>query len=78
MRHLNATVFNRWSSARRTLLGTALACPLAPIVRAETRVSRLLYVVCPGIRDYLELSTGNRSSTSIVIRTTSVHDPDRR
>ena len=39
---------------RRTFLATALASPLAASARAEGRVSRLLYVVCPGIRDYLE------------------------
>ncbi len=39
---------------RRTFLGTALTSPLAASARAEARVSRLLYVVCPGIRDYLD------------------------
>ena len=39
---------------RRTFLGTALASPLAASARDGARVSRLLYVVCPGIRDYLE------------------------
>jgi hypothetical protein len=39
---------------RRTFLAASLAAPLAASVLAETRVSRLLYVVCPGIRDYQE------------------------
>jgi hypothetical protein len=39
---------------RRSFLGTALASPFAASARAETRISRTLYVVCPGIRDYLE------------------------
>lgn len=39
---------------RRTFLATTLASPLAASARAEARVSRLLYVVCPGIRDYVE------------------------
>ena len=39
---------------RRAFLATALASSLAPMARAETGRSRLLYVVCPGIRDYLE------------------------
>jgi len=39
---------------RRTFLAASLAAPFATSARAETRVSRLLYVVCPGIRDYAE------------------------
>src|SRR4051795_12095975 len=39
---------------RRTFLAASLAAPLAANARAEAPVSRLLYVVCPGIRDYLE------------------------
>jgi DNA-binding beta-propeller fold protein YncE len=39
---------------RRTFLAASLAAPLAATARAEAAVSRLLYVVCPGIRDYLE------------------------
>ncbi|HEV3387271.1 MAG TPA: hypothetical protein VG097_20805 [Gemmata sp.] len=39
---------------RRTFLATTLVVPLAATARAEDRLSRLLYVVCPGIRDYLE------------------------
>ncbi|HUR55651.1 MAG TPA: hypothetical protein VMZ71_16055 [Gemmataceae bacterium] len=39
---------------RRTFLAASLAAPLAPTARAEAAVSRLLYVVCPGIRDYPE------------------------
>jgi len=39
---------------RRTFLATAVASPLVASARTEARVSRLLYVVCPGIRDYLE------------------------
>src|SRR5262249_47494288 len=35
-------------------LAASLAAPLAGMCRAEPPVSRLLYVVCPGIRDYLE------------------------
>jgi DNA-binding beta-propeller fold protein YncE len=38
---------------RRTLLAASLAAPFATAY-GEDRVSRLLYVVCPGIRDYLE------------------------
>lgn len=38
---------------RRTFLASTLAAPLAATA-AQDRVSRLLYVVCPGIRDYLE------------------------
>ncbi|OWK47084.1 YncE family protein [Fimbriiglobus ruber] len=39
---------------RRTFLAASLTLPLAATARAEARVSRFLYVVCPGIRDYLE------------------------
>ena len=39
---------------RRTFLAASLAAPLAGPARAEPAVSRLLYVVCPGVRDYLE------------------------
>lgn len=39
---------------RRTFLATSLISPLASTALAKARVSRLLYVVCPGIRDYLE------------------------
>lgn len=39
---------------RRSFLAASLVTPFAVAARAETRVSRLLYVVCPGIRDYLE------------------------
>ncbi len=39
---------------RRTFLATALVAPLAAKAHAESRTSRLLYVVCPGIRDYPE------------------------
>jgi DNA-binding beta-propeller fold protein YncE len=39
---------------RRSFLAASLAAPFAGSVRAEPGVSRLLYVVCPGIRDYLE------------------------
>ncbi len=39
---------------RRTFLAASLAAPFAGTARAEPAVSRLLYVVCPGIRDYLE------------------------
>jgi DNA-binding beta-propeller fold protein YncE len=39
---------------RRTFLAASLAAPLASAARAQARVSRRLYVVCPGIRDYLE------------------------
>jgi DNA-binding beta-propeller fold protein YncE len=38
---------------RRTFLAASLAAPLAA-AGVQARVSRLLYVVCPGIRDYLE------------------------
>lgn len=37
---------------RRTFLAASLAAPLA--VAARAKASRLLYVVCPGIRDYPE------------------------
>ncbi|HEV3439796.1 MAG TPA: hypothetical protein VG122_20690 [Gemmata sp.] len=37
---------------RRTFLATSLVGPLT--ARAEAHITRLLYVVCPGIRDYLE------------------------
>jgi DNA-binding beta-propeller fold protein YncE len=40
---------------RRTFLATSLVAPLAAKVRAEARTSRLLYVICPGIRDDLEV-----------------------
>ena len=39
---------------RRTFLAASLVTPFAVTARAEARVSRLLYVVCPGIRDYPE------------------------
>ena len=39
---------------RRTFLATSLVAPLAGTARADAQPSRLLYVVCPGIRDYLE------------------------
>jgi len=39
---------------RRSFLAASLATPLAATAGAEARVSRLMYVVCPGIRDYLE------------------------
>src|SRR5438067_7174245 len=40
---------------RRTFLAASLAAPLAATAaRSESGVKRLLYVVCPGIRDYLE------------------------
>ncbi len=39
---------------RRTFLAAAIASPVAASARAEARISRLLYVVCPGIRDYPE------------------------
>src|SRR5688572_24658709 len=39
---------------RRTFLAASLAAPLASAARAAAGASRLLYVVCPGIRDYLE------------------------
>ncbi len=40
---------------RRTLLAAGLVLLLAAPARAEPPASRLLYVVCPGVRDYLEL-----------------------
>lgn len=39
---------------RRTFLAASLAAPLATTARPQAKPSRLLYVVCPGIRDYLE------------------------
>jgi DNA-binding beta-propeller fold protein YncE len=39
---------------RRTFLAASLAAPLSAGVRAEGAAARRLYVVCPGIRDYLE------------------------
>jgi hypothetical protein len=39
---------------RRTFLATSLVTPLALANARETKTSRLLYVVCPGIRDLLE------------------------
>ena len=39
---------------RRTFLAASLAAPFAKAGQAKPAVSRLLYVVCPGIRDYLE------------------------
>src|SRR5262245_62433997 len=39
---------------RRTFLAASLATPFASAARAATGASRLLYVVCPGIRDLLE------------------------
>jgi DNA-binding beta-propeller fold protein YncE len=39
---------------RRTFLAASLAAPFAGTAPAQPPVSRLLYVVCPGIRDYLE------------------------
>jgi len=39
---------------RRTFLAASFATPFAFSAHAEDRVSRLLYVVCPGIRDQLE------------------------
>lgn len=39
---------------RRSFLAAALAAPFAPPRAADTPVSRQLYVVCPGIRNYLE------------------------
>ncbi|MCE9565087.1 MAG: hypothetical protein K8U57_23900 [Planctomycetes bacterium] len=39
---------------RRAFLAASLASPLIAKAGAEAPVSRLLYVVCPGIRDYLE------------------------
>src|SRR4051812_43566206 len=39
---------------RRTFLAASLATPFTATAKADAGVSRLLYVVCPGIRDYLE------------------------
>ncbi len=39
---------------RRTFLAASLTAPLATHAHAEAPVSKRLYVVCPGIRDYLE------------------------
>ena len=39
---------------RRTFLAASLATPLTASAKADARVSRLLYVVCPGVRDYQE------------------------
>jgi DNA-binding beta-propeller fold protein YncE len=39
---------------RRTFLAASLAAPVAATAQTKPGVSRLLYVVCPGIRDYLE------------------------
>jgi hypothetical protein len=39
---------------RRSFLAASLAAPFASSVRAAPDISRRLYVVCPGIRDYLE------------------------
>jgi DNA-binding beta-propeller fold protein YncE len=39
---------------RRTFLAAAIASPFAFASARETKTSRLLYVVCPGIRDQLE------------------------
>ena len=39
---------------RRSFLAASLAVPFAGPLQAQPAVSRLLYVVCPGIRDYLE------------------------
>jgi DNA-binding beta-propeller fold protein YncE len=39
---------------RRTFLAASLAAPFASTAQAAAGASRLLYVVCPGIRDYLE------------------------
>jgi DNA-binding beta-propeller fold protein YncE len=39
---------------RRTFLAASLAASLTGAARAETAIARRLYVVCPGIRDYLE------------------------
>src|SRR5262245_14408998 len=39
---------------RRSFLAASLAAPLASPTRAAPGLTRLLYVVCPGIRDYLE------------------------
>lgn len=39
---------------RRTFLAATAATPFTAILAAEPTTSRYLYVVCPGIRDYLE------------------------
>jgi DNA-binding beta-propeller fold protein YncE len=39
---------------RRSFLGSSLAAPLAGRALAAPAASRFLFVVCPGIRDYLE------------------------
>ena len=39
---------------RRTFLASTAVAPFAASAQAAPAVSRLLYVVCPGIRDYLE------------------------
>ena len=39
---------------RRAFLASTLAVPFAGTLQAEPAASRLLYVLCPGIRDYLE------------------------
>ena len=39
---------------RRTFLAASLTVPLAGTARADAQLTRLLYVVCPGVRDYLE------------------------
>jgi DNA-binding beta-propeller fold protein YncE len=39
---------------RRSFLAASLAAPFATTAAAQPPVSRLLYVVCPGIRNYLE------------------------
>src|SRR5438445_6099488 len=39
---------------RRQFIVSSLIAPVAANLRAEQPAKRLLYVVCPGIRDYLE------------------------
>lgn len=39
---------------RRTFLAAPLAAPLTALAQPPAPVSRYLYVVCPGVRDYLE------------------------
>ena len=39
---------------RRSFLGTVAMAPFASVAAAESQISRRLYVVCPGIRNYLE------------------------
>jgi DNA-binding beta-propeller fold protein YncE len=39
---------------RRTFLAASLSIPLVTSARGESSARRFLYVVCPGIRDYLE------------------------